>query len=65
MINKRPVFTTKIENTTIRIRSALPFMTDEQQRQWFEENDSLPEVQAMKRVWIELILDIEKKKAMI
>jgi len=62
MINKRPVFTTTIGNTIIKIRSALPFMTDEQQRQWFEENDSLPEVQAMKRVWIDMILDIEEKK---
>jgi len=65
MINERPVFITKIGNTTIKIRSALPFMTDEQQKQWFLDNESLPELQAMKRVWIDMILDIEKKKAMI
>lgn len=57
--DQRPVFTTQIGNTTIKIRSALPFMSNQEQQKWWEDNDSLPEVQLFKRAWIQSILDLE------
>ncbi|AMA74033.1 MULTISPECIES: hypothetical protein [Aneurinibacillus] len=59
----RPCFETQIGNTTIKIRSALPFMTAEEQAQWFQDNDSLPEVRMMKRAWIRALHHIEKEKS--
>ncbi|ELK39074.1 hypothetical protein RI662_10510 [Brevibacillus agri] len=61
--DQRPVFTTQIGNTTIKIRSALPFMTPEEQKKWWEENDSLPEVRMFKRAWIESLISVAKAEA--
>lgn len=61
--NERPCYTTQIGNTIIKIRSALPFMTDEQQAQWFRDNDSLPEVQMLKKAWARATLYNYKRKS--
>ena len=53
---KRPSYETQIGNTTIKIRSALPFMTTDEQKKWWEDNDSLPEVRMFKRAWIESLI---------
>ncbi|WCK55390.1 hypothetical protein PP175_05410 [Aneurinibacillus sp. Ricciae_BoGa-3] len=50
-MENRPCFETKIGNTSIKIRSALPFMSEEEQARWYRDNDSLPEVQMFKQAW--------------
>lgn len=60
---KRPTYVTQIGNTTIKIRSALPFMTPEEQERWWKENDNLPEVRMFKRAWIESLIHVAKAEA--
>jgi len=61
--DQRPVFTTQIGNTTIKIRSALPFMTPDEQKQWWKDNDSLPEVKMFKKAWIDSLISVAKAEA--
>ncbi|MBY0052940.1 hypothetical protein H7K32_14915 [Brevibacillus agri] len=60
---KRPTYEYQDGNTTIKIRSALPFMSLEDQKRWFEENNSLPEVRLFKRQWIECLISVAKAEA--
>ena len=60
---KLPTYVTQIGNTTIKIRSALPFMTPEEQERWWIENDSLPEVQMFKKARIAALLHVAKAEA--
>lgn len=60
---KRPTFETKVGNTIIKIRSALPFMTPDEQEQWWIENDSLPEVQLFKKARIAALIHIAQVEA--
>lgn len=60
---KRPTYEYQDGNATIKIRSALPFMSPEDQKRWFEENDSLPEVRLFKRQWIQSLISVAKKEA--
>ncbi|UFJ41320.1 hypothetical protein LOK74_01935 [Brevibacillus humidisoli] len=61
--DERPVFVTQVGNTTIKIRSALPFMTPEEQKRWWDENNHLPEVRMFKRAWIQSLLQVAKGEA--
>ncbi|QRG68561.1 hypothetical protein [Brevibacillus choshinensis] len=60
---KRPTFETQVGNTTIKIRSALPFMTPDEQERWWIENDSLPEVQRFKKARIAALINVAKAEA--
>lgn len=62
MENKRPLFQTKIGNTDVKIHSALPSMNREDRARWFQENETTPEVQNLKRIWINTIQKIEEEK---
>lgn len=55
---QRPTFAMQIGNTMIKIRSALPFMSPEDQQKWWEENDSSPEVRMFKRAWIDSLIQV-------
>lgn len=61
--DERPVFVTKIGNTTLKIHSKLPFMTPEERRQWFEDNKELPEVKMFYRAWARALWAIEEQEA--
>jgi hypothetical protein len=58
----RPVFVTQIGNTTLKIRSILPFMEPEERSQWFQDNADLPQVKHFKRVWAETLYAIEEQE---
>jgi hypothetical protein len=60
---KRPTYVFQNGNTTIKIRSALPFMAPEEQRKWWQENENLPEVKIFKREWIESLIHVAKAEA--
>ncbi|RKD20992.1 hypothetical protein BEP19_15015 [Ammoniphilus oxalaticus] len=61
--NDRPVFTTQIGNTTIKIRSILPFMSPKERSEWFEENADLPEVKQMNRILAESLWALEEQES--
>jgi|GEM_PF-7039998 len=60
---KRPTYVMQVGNTTIKIRSALPFMPPEDQERWWNENDSLPEVRTFKRAWINSMIAVARAEA--
>lgn len=60
---KRPTYEMRVGNTTIKIRSKLPFMTPDEQERWWIENDSLPEVQRFKKAWIAGLIHVAKLEA--
>ncbi|WP_103110549.1 hypothetical protein [Brevibacillus reuszeri] len=60
---KRPTYEMQVGNTTIKIRSALPFMTPDEQERWWIENDSLPEVQRFKKARIAGLIHVAKLEA--
>lgn len=61
-MENRPCYIMQEGNTTIKIRSALPFMSPAEQAQWFQDNDSLIEVQMMKSAWANALWVIERQK---
>lgn len=60
---EKPIFVFTEGNTTIKIRSALPFMTPDEQRRWWEENKDHPTVRTFKRTWAESEIAIAEREA--
>lgn len=58
----RPLFVTQVGNTTLKIRSSLPFMKPEDRGHWFEQHADLPEVKELQRVWIQMLYSIEEQE---
>lgn len=61
--DERPVFVQKIGNTTIKIRSILPFMTSEERAQWFKDNADLPEVKQLHMAMARALWALEEQEA--
>jgi hypothetical protein len=61
--DERPLYTTKVGNTTLRIRSNLPFMTKNERAEWFRQNESLPEVKMIKNAWIAMLHQLQREEA--
>lgn len=61
--HKRPTFVKQIGNTTIKVRSILPFLPPEEQTRLWIENESLPEVRMVKRALLEANVRIARAEA--
>lgn len=53
-------FTMISGNTTIYIKSSLPNMTPIEREIWYKENDHTPEIQRIKKAWIEALIYISR-----
>ncbi|WP_212932852.1 helix-turn-helix domain-containing protein [Brevibacillus halotolerans] len=58
----RPLYVKKLGLTTVKIRSALPFMTPDERDKWYDDNSDLPEVKNYRRALAEANIYIHERE---